>query len=71
MDVPVGWACLGENLMRVGQFLERRFNSPDLASIFANGAVARELSAAGNVVDCHFKPFRLILDKERNVRFRR
>lgn len=55
---------LCDDFMGIWQFFVRWFNAPNLASIFTDGSVTGELSAAGNVVNCHFEPFRLILKYE-------
>lgn len=48
---------LSDNLMRVGQLLERWLDAPNFARVLADGAVAGELAAACDVVNGHFEPF--------------
>jgi hypothetical protein len=52
-------------VMWIGQLFERGFNTPNFTSILADGTIAREFSAASNVMNSHLKPLRLILKWER------
>ena len=52
-------------VMGIWQFLVRRFNAPDFASIFADSAITGKFAAASDVVDRHLEPFGLILTKNK------
>jgi hypothetical protein len=54
-----------DGFMGVGELLVGGLDTPDFASVLADGTIAGEFAAASDVMDRHLEPFGLILEEER------